>query len=294
MLSTEVIKHIRKVELKTRRMAADFFTGHYRSVFKGMGMEFDEVRQYVAGDDIRSIDWNVTARMGEPFIKKFVEERQLTIMFVLDLSRSCSFATVNRLKRDLAAELCAVLALSANKNNDKVGFLAFTNKVEKFVPPAKGLKHILRVVREALYMEPEGKGTDITAALNYLNKITHRKAVVFIISDFHAAQYEKALAIANKRHDVIAVTLTDPAEMQLPDAGLITLQDAETGESLLVDTSNSKVRSEYKENALKIFTQRKRLFRSCNVDHIDITTDVPYLKTMIRFFKMREWKLSHY
>ncbi|MEO5356926.1 MAG: DUF58 domain-containing protein [Nitrospirae bacterium YQR-1] len=294
MLSTEVIKHIRRVELKTRRMAADFFTGHYRSVFKGMGMEFDEVRQYVAGDDIRSIDWNVTARMGEPFIKKFVEERQLTIMFVLDLSRSCSFATVNRLKRDLAAELCAVLALSANKNNDKVGFIAFTGKVEKFVPPAKGLKHILRVVREALYMEPQSKGTDIAKALDYLNKITHRKAVVFIISDFHAAQYEKALAIANKRHDVIAVTLTDPVEMQLPDAGLITLQDAETGQKYLLDTTSSKVRDEYKKNALKIFNQRKRLFRSCNVDHIDIATDVPYLKTLIRFFKMREWKLSHY
>ncbi|MBF0520607.1 MAG: DUF58 domain-containing protein [Nitrospirae bacterium] len=294
MLTAEVIKNIRRVELKTRKMAADFFTGHYRSVFKGMGMEFDEVRQYVAGDDIRSIDWNVTARMGEPFIKKFVEERQLTIMFLLDLSRSCSFATVNRLKHSLAAELCAVLALSANKNNDKVGLIAFTDKVEKFLPPAKGIKHILRVVRESLYLEPTGKGTDIGAAIEYLNKIIHRKAVVFIVSDFHAQKYEKALAVANKRHDVIAVTLTDPIELELPNVGMITLEDAESGEFFLVDTSSKRVRNEYKDNALKIFNQRKRMFRSCNIDHVDITTDVHYLKTLIRFFKMREWKLSHY
>jgi uncharacterized protein (DUF58 family) len=292
MLPADVIKNIRRVEIKTRRMAADFFTGHYRSVFKGRGMEFDEVRQYVPGDDIRSIDWNVTARMGEPFIKKFVEERELTILFLLDLSKSCVFATTTRLKRDLAAELSCVLALSAIRNNDKVGFIAFTDKIEKFIPPAKGLKHVLRVVRESLYLTPQGKGTDLAAALEYLNKVSNRRAVVFIISDFHAPEYSRALSIANKRHDVIAVTLTDPVELALPKVGLITLEDAETGELFYVDTSSAAVRNQYKENASVLFAQRKRLFQKSGVDHIEITTDVPYIKTLIRFFRMRERRLN--
>ncbi|MEO5360311.1 MAG: DUF58 domain-containing protein [Nitrospirota bacterium] len=292
MLPTDVIKNIRRVEIKTRRMAADFFTGHYRSVFKGRGMEFDEVRQYSPGDDIRSIDWNVTARMGEPFIKKFVEERELTIIFLLDLSRSCVFATTTRLKRDLAAELSSVLALSAVRNNDKVGFIAFTDKVEKYIPPAKGLKHVLRVVRESLYLKPQGKGTDIAAAIEYLNKVSSRRAVVFIISDFHAAKYAKALSIANKRHDVIAVTLTDPVELALPNVGIITLEDAETGELFVVDTSSAAVRNKYREQATRIFEQRKRLFTASGIDHIEITTDVPYIKTLIRFFRMRERRLN--
>ncbi|MBF0553027.1 MAG: DUF58 domain-containing protein [Nitrospirae bacterium] len=292
MLPNEVIKNIRRVEIKTRRMAADFFTGHYRSVFKGRGMEFDEVRQYTPGDDIRSIDWNVTARMGEPFIKKFVEERELTIIFLLDLSQSCVFATTTRLKRDLAAELSSVLALSAIRNNDKVGFIAFTDKIEKFIPPAKGLKHVLWVVRESLYFKPQGKGTDIAAAIEYLNKVSSRRAVVFIISDFHAPEYSKALSIANKRHDVIAVTLTDPVELALPNVGMITLEDAETGKIFVVDTSSAAVRGQYKEKAARLFEARKRLFRTSGIDHIEITTDVPYIKTLIRFFRMRERRLS--
>lgn len=292
MLPNEVIKNIRRVEIKTRRMAADFFTGHYRSVFKGRGMEFDEVRQYTPGDDIRSIDWNVTARMGEPFIKKFVEERELTIIFLLDLSQSCVFATTTRLKRDLAAELSSVLALSAIRNNDKVGFIAFTDKIEKFIPPAKGLKHVLWVVRESLYFKPQGKGTDIAAAIEYLNKVASRRAVVFIISDFHAPEYSKALSIANKRHDVIAVTLTDPVELALPNVGIITLEDAETGQLFVVDTSSATVRRQYKEKAARLFEARKRLFRTSGIDHIEITTDVPYIKTLIRFFKVRERRLS--
>ncbi|MBF0458349.1 MAG: DUF58 domain-containing protein [Nitrospirae bacterium] len=292
MLPIDVIKNIRRVEIKTRRMAADFFTGHYRSVFKGRGMEFDEVRQYTPGDDIRSIDWNVTARMGEPFIKKFVEERELTIIFLLDLSQSCVFATTKRLKRDLAAELSSVLALSAIRNNDKVGFIAFTDKIEKFIPPAKGLKHVLRVVRESLYLKPQGRGTDIASALEYLNKVSSRRAVVFIISDFHAAEYAKALSIANKRHDVIAVTLTDPVERALPNVGIITLEDAETGNTYIVDTSSAAVRNQYKEKAAQMFEERRRLFLRSGVDHIEITTDVPYLKTLIRFFRMRERRLS--
>ncbi|MBF0516453.1 MAG: DUF58 domain-containing protein [Nitrospirae bacterium] len=292
MLPTDVIKNIRRVEIKTRRMAADFFTGHYRSVFKGRGMEFDEVRQYTPGDDIRSIDWNVTARMGEPFIKKFVEERELTIIFLLDLSQSCSFATTARLKRDLAAELSCVLALSAIKNNDKVGFIAFTDKIEAFIPPAKGAKHVLRVVRESLYLKPQSKGTDIAAAIEYLNKVSSRRAVVFIISDFHAPRYEKPLSIANKRHDIIAVTLTDPVERALPNVGIIALEDAETGKLFVVDTSSAAVRNNYRQQAARMFEDRRRLFVRCGVDHIEISTDVPYIKTLIRFFRIRERRLN--
>ncbi|MCG6551864.1 MAG: DUF58 domain-containing protein [Candidatus Magnetominusculus sp. LBB02] len=292
MLATDVIKNIRRVEIKTRRMAADFFTGHYRSVFKGRGMEFDEVRQYTPGDDIRSIDWNVTARMGEPFIKKFIEERELTIILLLDLSRSGAFATTTRLKRNLAAELSSLLALSAVRNNDKAGLIAFTDRIEKFIPPAKGLKHVLRVVRESIYLSPQGRGTDIAAALEYLSKVVRHRAVVFIVSDFHAPQYEKSLAIANKRHDVIAVTLTDPVERALPNVGLITLEDAETGELFDIDSSSTAVRRHYKEKAAAMFDERRRLFRKSGVDHIDISTDVPYIKTLIRFFRMRERRLN--
>ncbi|KJR43045.1 protein of unknown function DUF58 [Candidatus Magnetoovum chiemensis] len=293
MLPAEVIKNIRKIQIKTKRLVKNGFAGRYHSVFKGQGMEFDEVRQYQPGDDIRSIDWNVTARMGEPFIKKFVEERELTIIFLLDLSLSCAFATVNQLKRTLAAELFSVLALSALNNNDKAGLIAFTDRIEKALHPKKGMQHVLRVIREALYLTPESSGTNIKTAIEYLNKITKRRTITFIISDFYDETYEKALTIAAKRHDIIAITITDPVEVSLPNAGLIALEDAETGESFLIDSSSSLIRQRYEEKAKTLFDKRRELFQSINVDHIDIRTNIPYAQTLIKFFATRQKRLSH-
>ncbi|GBE03434.1 hypothetical protein BMS3Abin09_00349 [bacterium BMS3Abin09] len=288
MIPEDVLKNIRRIQIYTSRMVTNAFAGHYQSVFKGMGMEFEEVREYQPGDEIRSIDWNVTARMGHPFVKKFTEERELTIMLLLDISGSSYFGTVNKLKSGLAAELCSVLALSAVKNNDRVGLIAFTDRIEKFVPPRKGLRHVLRIIREALYYEPEGKGTDIPGAMEHLNRMTNGRAVTFVISDFYDKDFKKPLSIANKRHDVIALSITDPRELDLPDIGIINLEDAETGESCLVDTSSQAVRNIYRADALKMSGERTRLFRSINVDHIGIRTDVPYLQSLYTFFRMRE------
>jgi uncharacterized protein (DUF58 family) len=291
MIPKDVLQNIRRIQITTTRMVTDVFAGHYHSVFKGQGMEFEEVREYFPGDDIRSIDWNVTARMGHPFIKKFMEERELTIMVLLDLSASSSFGTVNKLKSQLAAELCSVLAMSAIKNNDKVGLIAFTDRVEKVVPPAKGLSHVLRIIREALYFSPEGKGTDIPGALDYLRRTTRRSTITFLISDFFAKDFRRQLSVANKRHDIIAVSVTDPREMELPDVGIIQLKDAETGKEFFVDTSSAAVRHEYKEKAAALFTERKKLFQSINVDHLDIRTDIPYTRELFRFFRMRERRM---
>ena len=291
MIPKEVLQNIRRIQITTTRMVTDVFAGHYHSVFKGQGMEFEEVREYFPGDDIRSIDWNVTARMGHPFIKKFMEERELTIMFLLDLSASSSFGTVNKLKSQLAAELCSVLAMSAIKNNDKVGLITFTDRIEKVVPPGKGLSHVLRIIREALYFRPEGKGTDIPGAIDYLRRTTRRSSVTFIISDFFANDFRKQLSVANKRHDIIAVSVTDPRETKLPDAGIIHLKDAETGKEFFVDTSSAAVRNEYKEKAAALFAERQKLFQSIHVDHLDTRTDVPYARELIRFFRMREQRM---
>jgi uncharacterized protein (DUF58 family) len=288
MIPKEILKNIRRIQITTSRMVTDVFAGHYHSVFKGKGMEFDEVREYQPGDDIRSIDWNVTARTGQPFIKKFVEERELTIMLLLDMSASSYFGTVNQLKKQLAAELCSLLAMSAIKNNDRVGLIAFTDRVEIFVPPRKGLSHVLRIIREALYFDPEGKGTDISGALEYLSKVTTRSAVTFVISDFHSEDYKRPLSIANRRHDIVALSITDPREIDLPDAGIISLEDAETERGFLIDTSSPSVMKEYHLNAVRILNEREELFRSTNVDHIDIRTDVPYARELYRFFRMRE------
>ena len=288
MIPKEIFKQIRRIQITTSRMVTDVFAGQYQSVFKGRGMEFDEVRQYFPGDDVRSIDWNVTARTGEPFVKKFVEERELTVMFLLDLSRSAYFGTANKLKRQLAAEICSLLAFAAMQNNDKVGLIAFTDRIEKFVPPRKGLRHGLRIVREALYLEPEGRGTDICAALEYLNQVSRRRTVCFIISDFYDEGFEKLLSIANKRHDIAAITITDPKEIELPDVGIIALRDPETGKETLVDTANQAIRRRFNENAIRIFAERERTFGRINVDSVDIRTDVPYGKALFSFFRMRE------
>jgi uncharacterized protein (DUF58 family) len=291
MLPREVLKKIRRIEITTSKLATDFLSGQYESVFKGRGIEFDEVRDYQPGDEIRSIDWNVTARMGTPFVKKFVEERQLTVMLVLDASSSSGFGTAKRFKKELAAEVCAVLAFAAIQNNDRVGLIIFTDRVEKFVPPRKGPHHVLRVVREALYFHPKGKGTDIAGALRYLDGVVTRRAVTFVISDFFAKDFKKPLSIANKKHDIIAVTITDPREAELPNAGIIELTDAETGRPYLIDTSSAKVRRTYSDKSAALRGERKSLFGSVGVDHVDISTDKPYVEEFIKFFRMRKRRI---
>lgn len=292
MIPKEIIQKVRKIQIMTSRKVMDVFAGQYESVFKGVGMEFDEVREYMPGDEIRSIDWNVTARMGHPYIKKFVEERELTIMLLLDVSMSSRFGTSERIKSELAAELCSVIAFSAIKNNDKVGMISFTDRVEKFIPPRKGTKHVLRVIREAIYNQPQNRGTDINNALEYLNKVTTRRTVTFIVSDFFARDFKKELAITNKRHDVIAVAIIDPAELKLPESGIVNLQDAETGEAYTIDTSDKKVIDFYRTQAKKMSDERLKLFRSVNVDNINIRTDSSYVEPLIRFFRMREKRLA--
>ncbi|MGB2650649.1 MAG: DUF58 domain-containing protein [Candidatus Omnitrophota bacterium] len=291
MIPKDVISKIRRIQITTTRKVTDVFAGQYQSVFKGVGMEFDEVRQYMPGDEIRSIDWNVTARMGHPYVKKFVEERELTIMILLDVSMSCRFGTAGRIKSELAAELCSVIAFSAIQNNDKVGMLTFTDRVEKFVPPRKGVRHVLRVVREAIYNTPEGTGTDINNILEYLNRVSTRRTITFLVSDFFAPDFKKTLSITNKRHDVIAVTITDPAELTLPKAGIVKLHDAETGTPFEVDTSNPSLRKAYEERSGEFMSKRTEVFRSTGVDSIDIRTNLSYVEPLIRFFKMRERRL---
>ncbi|MFH1846374.1 MAG: DUF58 domain-containing protein [Candidatus Omnitrophota bacterium] len=291
MIPKEIIQKVRRIQITTSRKVTDVFAGQYKSVFKGAGMEFDEVREYLPGDEIRSIDWNVTARMGHPYIKKFAEERELTIMILLDVSKSSKFGTTGRLKSEVAAELCSVIAFSAIKNSDKVGMITFTDRIEKFIPPRKGVRHVLRVIREALYNKPQGTGTDINNALEYLNKVTTRSAITFVVSDFFAPNFKKTLSITNKRHDVIAVTITDPIEEKLPEVGIVKLHDAETGVPYIVDTSDPKTRKIYEENALAKSEGRQQGFRSISVDNINIRTDESYVEPLIRFFRMRERRL---
>ncbi len=288
MIPAGTLKKVRRIHIRTSRLVTDVFAGHYQSVFKGKGMGFEEVREYYPGDDFRSIDWNVTARMDHPYVKKFAEERELTIMFLLDLSSSCNFATVHQLKRELAAELCALLSFSAVRNNDRVGFISFTDRVEKYIPPRKGARHVLRIIRDALYVRPEGKGTDLSLALECLNKVATRRTVTFILSDFYATDFEKALLITSKRHDLIAIALLDPVELDMPDIGMVRLEDHETGQSFLIDTSDPIGRSRYSQNAQKRVGERQKLFNSAHIDHMDIRTDAPYLPTLIQFFKKRE------
>jgi uncharacterized protein (DUF58 family) len=288
MIPKEILREIRRIQITTSRLVSDVFAGQYQSVFKGRGMEFYEVREYLPGDEIRFIDWNVTARTGHPFVKKFVEERELTVMLLLDMSASSYFGTSQQLKMQLAAKLCSILALSAIKNNDKVGFIAFTDRIEKFIPPRKGLRHVLRVIREALYFKPQGTSTDIAVALEYLNRVTTRKTVAFLISDFFAPDFKKMLAVANKRHDIIAVTITDPRELEFPAMGLVKLFDPEKKRDFILDTSDNQVRLEYANKNQQRIKQRESLFNSLRVDTIDVRTDMPYSQSLVKFFKSRE------
>lgn len=292
MLSKEILKKIKEIEIKTSQKVTEVFAGRYESVFKGKGMEFNEVREYLPGDEIRSIDWNVTARTGKPYIKKFIEERELSVMLLLDASLSCKFGTKNQLKSDLAAEVCSVLAFSAISNNDRVGLIIFTDKIEKFVYPQKGTEHVLRIIRETLCFQPEGAKTDISAALEFLERVTTRKTVCFIISDFFAPDYKKALSIANKRHDIIAIRITDPVEENLTRAGIVRLQDAETGQFFTIDTANQSLREKYRQDASRIAKEQQDMFNSINIDSIILYTDKPYIAPLIKFFNIREMRLA--
>ena len=287
MIPKEILKKVRRIEIRTRNLVDTVFSGEYHSVFKGRGMEFAEVREYQPGDDVRTVDWNVTARMGHPFVKVFDEERELTVMLMVDASSSGEFGTVHQMKGEIAVEICALLAFSAIKNNDRVGLIIFTDRIERFVPPKKGRKHVLRVIRELLYFEPQGRQTDISAALEHLTRVLTRRGVVFLVSDFMSESYETALKIANRRHDLIAVTVTDPRERELPNVGLIELEDAETGEEILIDTSDPEIRRMFSGLTGEGKETRDRLFRSVGVDCVDVTTDRPYVDALMRFFRMR-------
>lgn len=292
MIPRQIIQKIRQIEIRTKHLVNDVFSGEYHSVFKGRGMEFAEVREYEPGDEIRSIDWNVTARLGRPYVKRFIEERELTVILMADVSASGHFGTVSQMKGEITAEICALLAYAAIQNNDRVGLLMFTDQIEKFIPPKKGRTHILRVIREVLYNQPEHTGTDIAQALEYLNRLLTRRCIVFIISDFLTADYIKPLRVASKRHDVVAVTVTDPRELSLPGVGLIELEDAESGEEVLVDTGDAEWRRQYEEYNTAIRNDRDQQFRVTGVDAIHIRTDQPYIDPLLQFFKLRERKFA--
>jgi uncharacterized protein (DUF58 family) len=291
MISRELIKKIRYIQIYTSKAVNDVLAGEYHSVFKGQGMEFDEVRAYQPGDDIRTIDWNVTARTGHPFVKRYVEEREITVFFLVDLSKSGSFGSREKLKNEVAAEFCALLAFSAIKNNDKVGLIVFTDTIQLFIPPAKGTSHVLRLIRELLFFEP-GKirkktGTDIALALDYLGRVLPKRGVVFLVSDFLDQNFEKPLRVLARRHDLIAVTVSDSRELALPDVGLLEIQDAETGEIVVIDTGSKTVRSRYKRLAEEKNRALSDLFQSTGIDQIQLLTDRDYVLDLVKFFRKR-------
>lgn len=292
MIPTELLKKIRRIELRTSRTVNDVLAGQYHSAFKGRGMEFEEVRQYQIGDDVRTIDWNVSARAGEPYVKIFREERELTVMLLVDLSGSQSFGTNEQQKRELVAEVGATLALSAIRNNDKVGLICFTDRVELFVPPRKGPRHVLRVIRELLALEPEGRGTDLSVALEYLNRIQKRKCTAFLISDFQDTGFESAMQIARRKHDLIAVDVRDRFEDELPRVGLIEVQDNETGEIVLLDTSSSATRNAYRRMAEQQEADLNTWMNRYRIDRLALHTGEPFVESLSRFFKRREARIQ--
>lgn len=291
MLSKEILKKVRKIQYKISRMSNEMISGQYTSVFKGAGIEFDEVREYIPGDDIRSIDWNVTARSGVPHIKRFAEERELTVMLAIDLSGSQRFGSVGSLKSELAAEISALLAFLAIKNNDKVGLLIFTDTCEKYLPPQKGRRHVLRVIREILGYQPNGTGTKVEEALKFVNRILKQRSVIFLVSDFIDDNFEKILGVVSRRHDLVAVRLKDPREAELPRLGLVEFEDNETGRRVLIDTADEQVRLLVKAEARRRDEALAKLFRRNKVDLIEIFTDRPYLEPVQKFFKLRERRM---
>ena len=283
---------VRRLEILTRRIVNDVMAGEYHSVFRGQGMDFSEVREYQPGDDIRSIDWNVTARTGHPHVKRFVEERELTVIFAVDVSASTLFGSGSRRKRQLAAVITAILAFSAIRNNDRVGLMLFSDRVERYLSPKKGRTHGLRVITELL-TEPEGRGTDIGCALQSLNRLQRRRAVVFLISDFQQPNLNKSLSVTAQRHDLIAISITDPRELEVPNVGLIELESAETGERMLVDTSSRRVREEVAKELKERQIQTNRMLRSLSIDHIELRTDQCYDRPLIDFFQRRARRMAH-
>ena len=287
MSTIELLKKVRKIEIKTKGLSNHIFSGEYHTAFKGKGMAFSEVREYQPGDDVRTIDWNVTARYNAPFVKVFEEEREMTVMLLIDVSASGNFGTQEQFKRELATELSAILAFSAIKNNDKVGVIFFTDKVEQFIPPKKGKSHILRIIREVLAFQPTGKGTDIAGALEYFNSVIKKRSICFILSDFMSKEFDRPLKIASKKHDLVALRIHDTREDKLPNIGLVPMQDAETEEMLFVDTSSKKVRDNFAKKRVQATEKLRKLFPASGVDLIDITTGTDYVKPLINFFKTR-------
>jgi uncharacterized protein (DUF58 family) len=291
MLPREVIRQIRRLQLRARRAVEDLLGGEYHSVFKGTGIAFEEVREYQPGDDIRAIDWNVTARMGHPFIKRFIEERELTVVLMVDCSGSHQFGTRAQQKREVAAELAAVLAFSAISNNDRVGLVQFTDRVERFLPPRKGVRHVLRLIRDVLFYQPEHRKTSLREGLDYLNRVLHRRTIVFLLSDFLDRGFESSFKRTGRRHDLVAVRISDPREEDLPAVGLLELEDAETSERLLLDTNSKAVREAFRTAAEQRRAALRQLTRQSRVDLIEVSTDGGHLDALIRFFRLRERRL---
>ncbi|MBO5940198.1 MAG: DUF58 domain-containing protein [Kiritimatiellae bacterium] len=287
----DLMAKVGKIRILTNRLIDDQLSGDYHSTFKGQGVEFDEVRPYVPGDDVRTIDWNVTARTGQPFIKRFSEERELTVMFLVDISGSQTYGSVSRSKAELAAEVTALLALTAIKNQDKIGLVLFSDKVVNYIPPRKGRQSVMRIVREVLAAEDEAVGgTDIAGAIRFLNGVQKRKCAVFLVSDFQDSGYEKLLRVVARRHDVVCVSVADPAERQLPDVGLAELEDPETGELVLVDTSDKSVREAFAENAVQDRQNLLKFFNRSGIDHVELSTNQPYINEIRALFKRRARK----
>lgn len=290
MIPAALLRKVRRIEIRTNRLVNDLFGGEYESVFKGQGIEFADVREYIPGDDIRTIDWNVTARSQHPFVKKFVETRELTVLFAVDMSGSQYFGSLDKLKSEIAAEITAILAFSAVKNNDKTGLLITSETVEKFVPVKKGRNHALRVIREILGYQPQKKKTNLVAAMEYLHRVLTRTSVIFLISDFMDQGYEKALKILSQKHDVIAIHLRDPLEQKFPAAGLVELRDQESGQTMLVDTTSSAFRNHFQKTAETRQAALEKLFKRLQIDKIDIPTNASYVEPLFKFFKSRERK----
>jgi uncharacterized protein (DUF58 family) len=288
----DILKKVRQIEIRTRKLVTDALAGQYHSIFKGRGINFEEVREYVAGDEVRTIDWNVTARQGRPFVKKFTEERELTILLMVDVSASGNFGSTSQSKRELSAELASVLAFSAIRNNDKVGLILFSDQIEQYIPPRKGRTHVLRVVREILFFEPKNRGTDIARALDFANKVITRRAVAFLVSDFQAGGYEKALKMSNRRHDLIGVLVVDPRERDLPPVGILTVEDSETGQQMEIDTNRKSVRSHFHELAEKKIEAVRKNLRSSGVDVLELSTGKPYMPALQQFFDKRKQRQS--
>ncbi len=287
MDATDILKKVRKIEIKTRSISKHIFSGEYHSAFKGRGMSFSEVRDYHYGDDVRNIDWNVTARTGDAHIKVFEEERELTVMLLIDISKSSIFGTQNQFKSDLITELAAVIAFSASINNDKVGAILFSDQIEKYIPPKKGRSHILRIIREIIYCEAKSKGTDLSVALEYLNNVQKKKAITFVLSDFMTQGYETALSIASRRHDIVGMHIYDEREKELPNIGMLRSKDPETDELVFLDTSSRKVRENYSNWFEQNFEYYNNIFNRSRADHLSITTGEDYVKKLLKFFKKR-------